>query len=653
MGVRSGPAGVRFGVGARLSLVCVGLSLLAGAVVGVATYAQFSAALEERLLGDLDDEGRVLARHLEDAVATLLHDVRFLSRTPVLASAVRRAEAPEDGEASDGARRRLAATFRALMGARPAYLQLRLIGGDGRELVRVERGADGMREAAELQDESGRPYFREAIALAPGATSLSPIELHREHGRIEEPHVPVLRAAAALHDDAGGPLGVVVATADARVFFASIQSLVAERQTLYVTDERGEFVLHPEPGRTFAFELGRSDRIQDAWPKLAEAFDGARAARAIGDAEVVSLRRVSIDPTAPPRALGIALAAPLPDVLAASTAARNRALGAALAAIALTGLLGWAAARSLVRPLEQVTRAVQRFGEDGGGADALALPVGAGDETGVLARAFRDRARRVERNTSVLEQALERAEEAERRAAAQALDLARVVEDLKRSNRELDDFAYVASHDLKAPLRAIENLSSFVVEDVGDQLPPESREHLERVQQRVRRMEKLLEDLLDFSRAGRIRHQPERLDAQRLVGDVVALLDPPPGFEIHTALDLPELWAPRVPLEQIFRNLIDNAIKHHDRERGRIEIGWADRGETFEFSVSDDGPGIPAEHHERVFRMFTTLRPRDAVEGSGMGLAVIEKLIEAAGGSIEVESVGRGSTFRFSWPVQR
>jgi PAS domain S-box-containing protein len=222
--------------------------------------------------------------------------------------------------------------------------------------------------------------------------------------------------------------------------------------------------------------------------------------------------------------------------------------------------------------------------------------------------------------------------------------------ELERSNRELDRFAYVASHDLKAPLRAIDNLSKWIEADVLDLLPPASQTHLVKLRGRVLRMERLLDDLLTFSRAGRIQHTRELVDAEQLVRGAFELLSPPPDFVLLTE-NLPLLETQRVPLETVLRNLLGNAIKHHNRTDGVIQVSAVEQGAWVEFRVADDGSGIAANFHERIFELFQTLQPRDRVEGSGMGLAIVKKTVENMGGAIHIESApGAGSIFRFTWP---
>lgn len=223
---------------------------------------------------------------------------------------------------------------------------------------------------------------------------------------------------------------------------------------------------------------------------------------------------------------------------------------------------------------------------------------------------------------------------------------------LERSNEELDRFAYVASHDLKAPLQGIEQLANIIEEDVGDELPAETREDLALMQSRVQRLKKLLDSLLQYSRIGREESEPDHVEICGLLADLADLLPPDEKFSIAHADDLPLLFAPRPALELVFRNLVGNAIKHHDRDSGQIRISAEATAESVVVQVSDDGPGIPFEYRERIFELFQTLRRRDEVEGSGMGLALVRKTLLNLGGSIELlPGDGRGASFRLTFPA--
>jgi signal transduction histidine kinase len=229
--------------------------------------------------------------------------------------------------------------------------------------------------------------------------------------------------------------------------------------------------------------------------------------------------------------------------------------------------------------------------------------------------------------------------------------IARQLGELERSNRELDEFAYVASHDLKAPLQDVRNLAGWIAEDAGPTLPEGSQRHVALLGERVRRMERLLDDLLEYSRIGRVGGAREAVSVRDVLADVVELIRPPDGFVVEWHGESPVVSTPRAPLEKVIRNLVGNAIKHHDRTEGSIVLAAERAGDRVRVRVTDDGPGIPEEFHARVFAMFQTLRPRDDVEGSGMGLTLVKKAVELYGGSVRIASKGRGTTVEFDWPL--
>jgi len=243
---------------------------------------------------------------------------------------------------------------------------------------------------------------------------------------------------------------------------------------------------------------------------------------------------------------------------------------------------------------------------------------------------------------AALAEAREARDDAERAAAA-ATD----------AYRDLDRFAYVTSHDLKAPLRGIASLAQWIQDDVGEQLGDDSKEHLRLLQNRVHRMAALIDGILEYSRAGRMANPPETVDTRALVGEVVELLVPPANITLQIPVQMPTLKAERVPLQQVFMNLLGNAVKYAGAARPDvvIDVAWRDLGDAVEFSVADNGPGIAPQYHERIWDIFQTLAARDKVEGTGIGLSVVEVFVENSGGTVSVESAAdQGATFRFVWP---
>jgi signal transduction histidine kinase len=224
-------------------------------------------------------------------------------------------------------------------------------------------------------------------------------------------------------------------------------------------------------------------------------------------------------------------------------------------------------------------------------------------------------------------------------------------ERLERSNRELDEFAHVVSHDLKAPLRGIVALVHWIADDNAGALSPASVDHMKLLVQRTERMNELIDGVLEYSRIGRAGEHTERVDADACVRQIVEMLDVPEGTTLRVDGALPPVDYDRVQLVQIFQNLILNAIHHSGRSDATIVIAGRESGAEVEFSVSDDGAGIDARHHERIFRMFQSLHADADGAGVGIGLAIVKKSVERHGGRVWVESApGAGSSFRFTAP---
>ena len=252
-----------------------------------------------------------------------------------------------------------------------------------------------------------------------------------------------------------------------------------------------------------------------------------------------------------------------------------------------------------------------------------------------------------------------RAREALKRTKAMGAELAARTEQLEASNRELERFACVVSHDLKTPLRGIGDLAWYLEEDLEPMIasgaaPAEVPRHLERIGVQTRRMDSLIDGILEYSGIGRRGEQAlEAVDVAALLGELAEVHSTHAGRLLIEG-PLPVLETSRTRLEQVLGNLVGNAFKyHHAPESALVRVSFEPRGALWRIRVADDGPGIDPAYHERIFEMFQTLEPKDAVDSTGVGLAIVRRTAEQIGGRVWVESaVGAGTTFVVDWPAR-
>jgi len=225
------------------------------------------------------------------------------------------------------------------------------------------------------------------------------------------------------------------------------------------------------------------------------------------------------------------------------------------------------------------------------------------------------------------------------------------VKTLEKANKELDQFAYVVSLDLKAPLRAISSLAEWIEEDTKDKISEESKRNLILLKGRVLRMESLIQGILAYAKAGKMKCESKVIDLNFLLHEIIDSLNPPSCFKVQIQNNLPSIETEQTKLFQVFSNLISNAIKYNDKVVGNLKISYYDKEGVCQFSVEDNGPGIEKEYHSRVFMIFQTLSARDEFESTGIGLSIVKKIVEEQGGKIWIESEKEKFTkFNFSWP---
>lgn len=251
----------------------------------------------------------------------------------------------------------------------------------------------------------------------------------------------------------------------------------------------------------------------------------------------------------------------------------------------------------------------------------------------------------IEKNNQLKKEIAER-EQAE-------LKLAEMLKKVDNANKELKDFASIVSHDLKAPLRGVKTLALWILDDCGDKFDTKATEQMHLLLDRVERIYNLIDGVLRYSKVGQATGQNVQVNLEQFIPEVIDMVVPPEHIKVTVENQLPSIMCEETHIMQLFQNLISNAIKYNDKSEGWIKISCTDEGAFWKFSVSDNGPGIEEKHFERIFRMFQVLSVNENVQGTGVGLTVVKKIVELYGGRIWVESQpGSGSTFFFTFPKQ-
>jgi len=314
-----------------------------------------------------------------------------------------------------------------------------------------------------------------------------------------------------------------------------------------------------------------------------------------------------------------------------------------MAAVAfIAGFVVFYTTKSITRPIQELHNGAELIGR--GDLD-YRLDIKTGDEIEELAEGFNRMAGELKGLYTNLENKVK-----ERTA-----QLAEANEALAGKNKELDDFTYIVSHDLKEPLRGVKAFTKLLMEDYSGRLDDEGKKYLKTISDSSTRMGRLIEDLLNLSRIGRIRNIEPGVDFNELLSDVkknlvYALEEKKVNLTIRP--DFPKAACDRIRISEVFSNLVSNAIKYTKKDISPvIEIGWSDKKDLYEFYVKDNGIGIEKQYYDKIFQIFQRLHAKGEYEGTGAGLTIVKKIVENHGGKVRVESeVDVGSTFYFTLP---
>lgn len=309
---------------------------------------------------------------------------------------------------------------------------------------------------------------------------------------------------------------------------------------------------------------------------------------------------------------------------------RQNLLSILVITMGLTVFLSILISRSISNPIQKLQKGTEIISK---GDWNHKVAIDSRDEIGDLSRAFDKMTAHLEKTTASRDQ------------------LNAVALQLQRSNRELEDFAYVVSHDLKAPLRGITSISTWLKEDYAEKFDEEGKHQLDLLRNRALRMDALISGILQYSRVGSVEEAEAQEDLNLLVNEIIENLNAPSNIHIGIEGSLPVARCPRIKMHQVFQNLISNAMKFSDKEKGEIKIRCQAQDHAWQFCVEDNGAGIDSKNFEKIFKLFQTLDNQTRPENTGVGLALVKRIIELRGGRVWVESkLGEGSRFFFTWP---
>ncbi len=267
-------------------------------------------------------------------------------------------------------------------------------------------------------------------------------------------------------------------------------------------------------------------------------------------------------------------------------------------------------------------------------------------KTEQLEQMVKERTDKLTETNEHLKQEITEREEAERRQAE-------LIEKVDNINKELKDFASIVSHDLKAPLRGIKSLATWILDDCSDKLGEQGNEQMNLLLGRVERMYNLIDGVIQYSKAGRTEEKNVQVNLDDFIPEAIDMLVPPENISITIENTMPVIECAETHVMQLFQNLLSNAIKYMDKPQGQIKVGCVEEDGFWKFSIADNGPGIEEKHFEKIFKMFQALSVSEDFEGTGIGLTIAKKIVELYGGNIWVESkIGKGSTFFFTLPKQ-
>ncbi len=527
-----------------------------------------------------------------------------------------------------------------LLGLEPAFRQAILLNAKEERLAKVSRLSSLV--SGQLTERISSSLFSQASQVQTYIGSVYIDEITSE---------PLVIMAASVTDIFGDFKGILLAEVNLKFMWDLVGNIkVGNKGLAYVVDERGNLLAAGDISRVLRGEnLAHLKEVNEfVMGDTLTHKDSAEIVKGIQGNYVVANHVHLGTPD-------WAVIVELPVLEAYETVITTLIVSGLilLLSFALAIIFGIYLSKRITKPITSLKDAAARIGE---GKLDIQIEIKKKDEIGVLAAAFNQMAHDLQRTTTSVDNLnweINERKKAEKSLEKLNKDLKSTVALLTQSNRQLQEFTYLAAHDLKTPLRGISTIAQWLVDDYQEKFDDEGRQQINLLVKRVTRISELINAILQYSTIARNRHKECPVDLNTLVETVLIGIEPPPNIEITFNKELPVVICGEKHIQQVFYHLLTNAIKFMDRPDGHITIDYTDKGDLWEFSVSDNGPGIAPQHFERIFQLFQILGDRDQSEGIGMGLTLVRKIVEMYSGKIEIKSnIGEGSTFFFTLPKQ-
>ncbi|MGE0474857.1 MAG: ATP-binding protein [Nitrospirales bacterium] len=622
-------------IASQIRLTSLGLVLGTAALIGMVVYWGFYTLVQSQQREGLEKVVGLEIERLTTAFSEIQHDIRFLADIPGISTILQSHRSEEfSGEIHEHAN--LAALFKEILKTKPHYDQIRLIGiaDQGKEIIRVERKPDGIRivKESDLQQKGTHDYFTETLQNPPGRVYFSKINLNREHGIIEKPYRPTLRAALPIYQATETLLGIVVINMNFTTFIDELFHTQAGRYTYFLTNPNGDFLIHPEHSHTFGFEFGKSFLAQDEYPILrplyvttGQEFVTHWQDHSFFNPILIHFRKAKIFPDDPKRFLMFGVSASFRDVQANANIIMLKVLGITLCLI-FTGLaLTFSLTTRLTKPLEWLTDSTNRFAK---GLDIPSRPTDAKNEIGLLSLAF-------DRMVASINQKENQVASMNRR--------------LLKANADLAHFVHMASHDLREPARRMITLADLICHEGKEGMSSECQDLLIQIQSASKN---LLDQATDF-RVFTNLNQGNILRTNVNMADLIRSLTEEYAYAFRTKeaamtiAPLPVLHVYENLVKAFYKNLLDHTLKHIRSNDIMLSFTAERSTDEWVLGIMVTSPSIDQNKLARVLAPLNQATSWSSE--SGLDLAVCKRIIERHSGQIWVDMEEEVAHIRFTF----